>query len=415
MAGDRGARPPHGRARARAPRAARRSTRSSRSDPIRSSRARCAPRSPPSWARTAWPRRRSRRADPVAGPRGRLETPVDRADVREGRWRGPRADAEVVYGETDVPERTRAWQAERGPAAPARRRDPLGARQGGGEQSADRRGGPRVVPGGRGRPRGTVCGGRRPAARRAWATTLTHVVNRNINFTNVCYVGCRFCRVRTTRSTRESYTLTLAEVADRAARLPLGVHRGVHAGWDPPRSSGSFYFDLLDAVKAAAGYPHPRVQPDGGAERLHEARDLVPRVPAGAPSPRPGYDPRDRGRDLGRRRSLGADQGQLPADAWEEIVRTAHDLGIRSSSTIMFGHVDAPPHWVFHIRRLARIQRDTAGSPSSSRSRSCTRTRRYLPRRQGAHPARRSTTTGGCTPSRGSCWTELSTTSRSRG
>ena len=46
---------------------------------------------------------------------------------------------------------------------------------------------------------------------------------------------------------------------------------------------------------------------------------------------------------------------------WEEIVRTAHDLGIRSSSTIMFGHVDAPPHWVFHIRRLARIQRDTGG------------------------------------------------------
>ena len=39
----------------------------------------------------------------------------------------------------------------------------------------------------------------------------------------------------------------------------------------------------------------------------------------------------------------------------------AHDLGIRSSSTIMFGHVDAPPHWVFHIRRLARIQRDTGG------------------------------------------------------
>jgi FO synthase len=54
-------------------------------------------------------------------------------------------------------------------------------------------------------------------------------------------------------------------------------------------------------------------------------------------------------------------KGKLPADAWEEIVRTAHDLGIRSSSTIMFGHVDAPPHWVFHIRRLARIQRDTGG------------------------------------------------------
>ena len=54
-------------------------------------------------------------------------------------------------------------------------------------------------------------------------------------------------------------------------------------------------------------------------------------------------------------------KGKLPADTWEQIVRTAHGLGIRSSSTIMFGHVDAPPHWVAHIRRIARIQADTGG------------------------------------------------------
>ncbi len=54
-------------------------------------------------------------------------------------------------------------------------------------------------------------------------------------------------------------------------------------------------------------------------------------------------------------------KGKLPADTWEEIVKTAHSLGIRSSSTIMYGHVDAPPHWVSHIRRLARIQAETGG------------------------------------------------------
>jgi FO synthase len=54
-------------------------------------------------------------------------------------------------------------------------------------------------------------------------------------------------------------------------------------------------------------------------------------------------------------------KGKLPADTWEEVVRTAHELGIRSSSTIMYGHVDAPPHWVFHIRRIARIQQETGG------------------------------------------------------
>jgi FO synthase len=54
-------------------------------------------------------------------------------------------------------------------------------------------------------------------------------------------------------------------------------------------------------------------------------------------------------------------KGKLPADTWETIVRTAHGLGIRSSSTIMYGHVDAPPHWVAHIRRIRRIQEETGG------------------------------------------------------
>jgi FO synthase len=54
-------------------------------------------------------------------------------------------------------------------------------------------------------------------------------------------------------------------------------------------------------------------------------------------------------------------KGKLPADTWEEVVRTAHGLGIRSSSTIMYGHVDAPPHWVAHLRRLRHIQEDTGG------------------------------------------------------
>jgi FO synthase len=54
-------------------------------------------------------------------------------------------------------------------------------------------------------------------------------------------------------------------------------------------------------------------------------------------------------------------KGKLPADTWEEIVSTAHGLGIRSSSTMMYGHVDAPPHWVAHLRRLGRIQERTGG------------------------------------------------------
>jgi FO synthase len=54
-------------------------------------------------------------------------------------------------------------------------------------------------------------------------------------------------------------------------------------------------------------------------------------------------------------------KGKLPADTWEEVVKTAHAVGLPSSSTMMYGHVDAPPHWVAHIRRLARIQDESGG------------------------------------------------------
>jgi FO synthase len=54
-------------------------------------------------------------------------------------------------------------------------------------------------------------------------------------------------------------------------------------------------------------------------------------------------------------------KGKLPASAWIEVVTTAHSLGIRSSSTMMYGHVDHPGHWVTHLRTLARIQRETGG------------------------------------------------------
>ena len=178
---------------------------------------------------------------------------------------------------------------------------------------------------------------------------------------------------------------------------------GIH-----PDLPGSFYFDLLDAVKArGAGDPHPRVQPDGGHERRHEARGLLPR--SSSPRRRPtasARSPAPRPRSWTTTSGGCSRRASCPADTWEEIVRTAHGLGIRSSSTIMFGHVDAPPHWVAHIRRLARIQAERAGSRSSCRCRSSTRTRRSTSRARRV-PAPRSRRTCGCTRSRGSCSTGL--------
>ena len=199
--------------------------------------------------------------------------------------------------------------------------------------------------------------------REAVGDEITYVVNRNINFTNVCYVGCRFCAFAQREVDPESYTLTLAEVADRAQEAwEQGATEVCMQGGIHPDLPGTFYFDLLDAVKARV--PDIHVHAFSPMEVLNGSSKL-------------GISFREfltecRSRGLGSIPGTAAEildddvrwlltKGKLPADTWEEIVKTAHGLGIRSSSTIMYGHVDAPPHWVFHIRRLARIQQETGG------------------------------------------------------
>jgi FO synthase len=192
---------------------------------------------------------------------------------------------------------------------------------------------------------------------------ITYVVNRNINFTNVCYVGCRFCAFAQREVDAESYTLTLSDVADRAEEAwEWGATEVCMQGGIHPDLPGTFYFDLIDAVKART--PQMHLHAFSPMEVLNGATRLG--ISFGE------FLQECKTRGLGTIPGTAAEildddvrwlltKGKLPADTWEEIVRTAHGLGIRSSSTIMYGHVDAPPHWVAHIRRLARIQQDTGG------------------------------------------------------
>jgi FO synthase len=199
--------------------------------------------------------------------------------------------------------------------------------------------------------------------REAVGDEITYVVNRNINFTNVCYVGCRFCAFAQREVDPESYTLTLSEVADRAEEAwnwgatEVCMQGGIH-----PDLPGSFYFDLIDAVQARTPRMHLHafspMEVLNGATRLGISfREFLQECKARGLGTIPGTAAEILDDDV---RWL-LTKGKLPADTWEEIVRTAHGLGIRSSSTIMYGHVDAPPHWVAHIRRLGRIQQDTGG------------------------------------------------------
>ena len=199
--------------------------------------------------------------------------------------------------------------------------------------------------------------------REAVGDEVTYVVNRNINFTNVCYVGCRFCAFAQREVDPESYTLTLSDVADRAREAAAwGATEVCMQGGIHPDLPGEFYFDLLRAVKEAAPDIHIHafspMEILNGATRLGISfREFLEECRRAGLGTIPGTAAEILDDDV----RWVLTKGKLPADTWEKIVRTAHDLGIRSSSTIMYGHVDAPPHWVFHIRRLARIQRDTGG------------------------------------------------------
>jgi FO synthase len=188
-------------------------------------------------------------------------------------------------------------------------------------------------------------------------------VNRNINFTNVCYTGCRFCAFAQREVDAESYTLSLEEVAERAEEASRAgatevcIQGGLH-----PSLPGDFYFRILDAIKARAPELHihafsPMEVVNGStrlgisfAEFLAECR-----------SRGLGTIPGTAAEILDDEVRWVLTKGKLPADTWEQVVTTAHGLGIRSSSTIMYGHVDAPPHWVAHLRRLAAIQDRTGG------------------------------------------------------
>jgi FO synthase len=192
---------------------------------------------------------------------------------------------------------------------------------------------------------------------------ITYVINRNLNFTNVCYVGCRFCAFAQRELDAESYTLTLAEVSDKVQEAwDWGASEVCMQGGIHPDLPGTFYFDLLDTVKARVPQMHvhafsPMEILNGSTKLGVSFREFLTEAKAHGLGTIPGTAAEILDDDV----RWVLTKGKLPADTWEEIVRTAHGLGIRSSSTIMFGHVDAPPHWVAHLRRLGGIQADTGG------------------------------------------------------
>lgn len=192
---------------------------------------------------------------------------------------------------------------------------------------------------------------------------VTYVVNRNINFTNICYVGCRFCAFAQRREDPDAYFLTNDEIAARAQEAwddgatEVCIQGGIH-----PDLPGDYYFGILRAIKQRV--PQIHIHAFSPMEVLNGAARLgVSFAEWLAEAKTAGLDsiPGTAAEILDDEVRWVLTKGKLPAATWEDIVRASHLAGIPSSATIMYGHVDAPPQWVAHLRRIRALQEDTGG------------------------------------------------------
>ncbi|WP_426243352.1 bifunctional FO biosynthesis protein CofGH [Nocardioides sp. LHG3406-4] len=192
---------------------------------------------------------------------------------------------------------------------------------------------------------------------------VTYVVNRNINFTNVCYVGCRFCAFAQRRTDADAYSLSMTQVADRAEEAwQVGATEVCMQGGIDPELPGTAYFDLAAAVKQRVPGMHvhafsPMEIVNGSHRTGLSFQDFLIRARESGLDSIPGTA----AEILDDEVRWVLTKGKLPTRTWIDVITTAHRLGIRSTSTMMYGHVDNPRHWVQHLRVLSRIQDETGG------------------------------------------------------
>jgi 7,8-didemethyl-8-hydroxy-5-deazariboflavin synthase CofH subunit len=192
---------------------------------------------------------------------------------------------------------------------------------------------------------------------------ITYVVNRNINFTNVCFVGCSFCGFGRGPGAADAYSLSLEEVVRRAREAcERGATEVCVQGGLPRDLDGFFYRDLLRAIKQAIPGLHVHafspMEIDYGVMKTGmPLRDYLQMMKDEGLGSIPGTA----AEILDDRVRKELSPNKLPAARWVEIITAAHALGIPTTSTMMYGHIEEPTDWVRHMLLLRAIQKRTGG------------------------------------------------------
>ncbi|MCW1431151.1 5-amino-6-(D-ribitylamino)uracil--L-tyrosine 4-hydroxyphenyl transferase CofH [Novosphingobium sp. JCM 18896] len=203
--------------------------------------------------------------------------------------------------------------------------------------------------------------------KQAKGETVTYVVNRNINYTNICTHTCSFCAFSKTSSKAgfrdKPYDLDLSEIADRAREaVAKGATEVCLQGGIHPRYTGDTYASIVKAVKDACPDLHVHafspLEVTQGAQTLGvSVSDYLKRLKDAGLGSLPGTAAEILHDDI--RQQICPDK--LTTRQWLDVVRDAHLVGLPTTSTIMYGHLERTEHWAAHLLELRRLQSETGG------------------------------------------------------
>jgi FO synthase len=192
---------------------------------------------------------------------------------------------------------------------------------------------------------------------------ITYVVNRNINFTNICFVGCRFCAFSRAPREDDAYFHSFEEIQRRAREAwDLGAREVCVQGGLPRDLEPYYYRDLLRAIKQAT--PEMHIHAFSPMEVVYGVE--LTRLPL------PDYLAMLKESGLGTLPGTAAEildddvrhlieRAKLTVQQWLDVIKTAHSLGIRTTSTMMYGHTESEAHWLRHLILLRELQKETGG------------------------------------------------------
>ncbi len=192
---------------------------------------------------------------------------------------------------------------------------------------------------------------------------VTYVVNRNINFTNVCIKSCPFCAFSRDFRQEEGYFLPLDEIVRRVGEaVELGATEVCIQAGLPPKMRGELYIEIVEAIRRY--YPEVHIHAFSPEEIAYAAlrskvsvKEYLACLKEAGLGSLPGTAAEILEPGLRRRFS----PGRITAEQWTEVIRSAHELGIPTTSTIMYGHLEEPRHQAFHLDLIRSLHKETGG------------------------------------------------------